>query len=86
MFGFGFGLCGKIAVWFGSKFFVLGLVRFGLHFENMVWFCPQNSELVATLISSITCITGSVDKEISGNYLKFSVSNKNNNILIQCSK
>jgi hypothetical protein len=28
------------------------LVRFGLHFENMVWFCPQNSELVATLIRS----------------------------------
>ena len=39
-------------VWFGSKFFVLGLVRFGLHFENLVWFGSQSSELVATLIYS----------------------------------
>jgi hypothetical protein len=37
-----------------------------------------NCQIKAYHISSITCITGSVDKEISGNYLKFSVSNENN--------
>ncbi len=35
---------------FKSKFFVLGLVRFRLHFKNLVRFGSQNSELVATLI------------------------------------
>ncbi len=29
-----------------------GLVRFGLHFENLVWLCSQNSELVATLFKN----------------------------------
>ncbi len=57
MLGFGFGSVwvwvvskNRSLVWFGSKFFVLGLVRFGLHFENLVRFCSQNSELVATLV------------------------------------
>jgi hypothetical protein len=56
VFGFGFGSVwvwvvskNRSLVWFGSKFFVLGLVRFGLHFENLVRFGSQNSELVATL-------------------------------------
>jgi hypothetical protein len=41
---FEFGLCQKnrSLVWFGSKFFVLGLVRFGLQFENLVRFGSQN--------------------------------------------
>jgi hypothetical protein len=58
VFGFGFGSVwvwvvskSRSLVWFGSKFFVLGLVRFGLHFENLVWFRSQNSELVATLLN-----------------------------------
>jgi hypothetical protein len=38
-------------VWFGSKFLVLDLVRFGLHFENLVRFGSQNSELVTTLLN-----------------------------------
>ncbi len=39
-------------IWFGPKFFILGLVRLGLHFENLVRFGSQNSELVATLVYS----------------------------------
>jgi hypothetical protein len=53
---FGFGLCRKIAVWFGSKFFVMGLVRFWLHFEDLVQFGSQNWELVTTLILSKSCL------------------------------
>ncbi len=58
MFGFGFGSVwvwvvskNRSLVWFGSKFFVMGLVRFGLHFENLVRFGSQNCELAATLIN-----------------------------------
>ncbi len=60
MSGFGFGSVwvwvlskNRSLVWFGSKLFVLGLVRFGLHFENLVRFCSQNSELVSTLILNL---------------------------------
>jgi hypothetical protein len=74
VFGFGFGSVwvwvvskNRSLVWFGSKFFLLGLVRFGLHFENMVWFCPQNSELVATLfvISKMCAIDEGRPKDIT---------------------